>query len=207
MLLTSCETKSSSKTSINTVGIFGRENQSLNKEDGVIYEIDVPYDWICKEPIRDDTILDTKKPIYEFIIEEEDEDILITIYNFPGSTLEERIPPIAQINRWKQQFTTLDENLSQVSKEVFGGFTGLKFQGVGKIKGEEKMVIGWIMQLPQEHYFSINFSEKNKNRLENLRADYTIKVTGTAELIMKHHQSIEKAVKSFRLNSEIQKVL
>ena len=207
----SCKNQSNSKSTLTTIGISGRESSILSKEQTTIYEIDVPFNWICIEPSIGNTLLDTKKPIYELVIENEEgddeEDIHITIHNFPNHSIEERIPPNAQINRWKQQFTILEEANTQISKQSFGGFKGLKFQGVGKIKEEDKMMIGWIMQLPHEHYYALGFPEKNRSQLYNLCADYTIKVIGPPEMIMKHQKSIEKAVQTFRLYKEIPKAL
>lgn len=210
LFLTSCENRSNSTGTLTTVEISGRENSSLTKEQRTIYEIDVPFDWVCIEPPISDALHDTKKPIYEFIIEnvdDEAEDVHITIHNFPNNSIEERVPPSAQITRWKQQFTILEEANSQVSKQSFGGFSGLKFQGVGKIKEEDKMMIGWIMQLPQEHYYALGFPEKNRTQLDNLRADYTIKVVGPPELVKKHQKSIDNAMQTFRLHKEIPKAL
>lgn len=208
IFLTSCENQSDSKSILATVGISGRVNTALSKECTTIYEIDIPFDWICKEPTIDDALLDTKKPIYEFIvenIEDEEDDIHITIHNFPNNSIDERVPRGAQINRWKQQFTILEEANTQVSMQSFGGFSGLKFQGVGKIKEQEKMMLGWIMQLPQEHYFALGFPEKNRTQLHNLRADYTIKVVGSPEFVLKNQKSIEAAIQTFRLCKEIPK--
>ena len=152
-----------------------------------LYRIKVPETWIRKDPPQDQSLIDTTKSIVEFLIQENDtSSIRIAIHNFPAETIESRIPPEAQIARWKRQFAWLDQTRVSVIPQSFSGYVGLLFEGSGTINGELTTMLGWCMQIAPEHFRTLShplFSPE-------MRADITIKATGPKDLMERHRTSI-----------------
>lgn len=156
-----------------------------------IYRVKAPKEWIIKRPETDASLQDTSKSLVEFFIQEGDVEVRITIHNFPSNHIDDRIPPIAQIMRWKQQFDEIDVS---VSPQSFAGFVGLLFDGLGVMKGKEMSLLGWSMQMAARHYNNLSFE---------MRADYTIKALGPTFLVEKNRQAIVNFARSFELLKEI----
>lgn len=190
----SCE--NSNVSTFKTISIPGRNGQ-------FIYEIDFPDHW--EYAFTDSNLInDTRESLCDLFFEEENEKVIFSIHNFPCSSLHERIPPKAQVNRWNNQLKETQEIKKQEILESFGGFCGIKFQGVGNLNHEAKKMIAWAMQLPEEFYHSLNFSNFSEDELMQMRADFTIKVTGPESLIDKHQATLEKVAHSFRLIQDIE---
>lgn len=166
-----------------------------------LYRARVPSGWHRSDPAADDPLLDTTKPLCEFMIKDENEQIIITIHNFPTATMEERVPPTAQAARWKRQFSTLDPLTESLQPQSFGGFAGLVFYGEGTIKGAPQAVLAWAMQMPPEHFLEFQSNDKRSNR--QMRADYTIKAVGDPTLLSFHRDAITAFARSFELIEEI----
>lgn len=154
-----------------------------------IYRARVPKTWKCLHPSADESLLDTRKALCEYWIE--DGLIKITIHNFPTDRIEQRIPPEAQINRWLGQLSNLDKVQTNIQPWSVGGFRGLYLSATN----EEMMVLGWAMQLGPEHYRQLDNQQ--------MKADYTIKAIGSPSVVKKHKSEIENFANSFELIEEI----
>lgn len=178
----------------------GRDNgQSLERP--LIYRAHVPPDWIRQNPLENESIIDTTKAICEFHIEGTDSLIRVTIHTFPILKDTSRIPPLAQINRWKGQFEEIDLVATQSTPSSRGGFNGLFFEGMGLLKGIPTKVMGWSMQLASIYERQLS---QGKDPLDQIkRADYTIKVVGSPDVIDKHRLDILRFANSFELIDEL----
>ncbi|MEM1283446.1 MAG: hypothetical protein AAGG81_07820 [Chlamydiota bacterium] len=177
----------------------------MSKNRTSIYQMLVPNNWTLKEPSASESLIDTKKPIYELIIDEGEQEVRITIHNFPTNSIDERVPPEAQAARWKQQLGGDKIIDAKTIPQSFGGYSGLRFEGIGHIGGEKLMVIGWSMQLSQEHFYALSQEHEgltNEER-EQMRGDYTIKVVGSPEKVKNLQESINRFARSFRLMQPI----
>lgn len=175
-----------------------------------IYRAKVPSNWKRKDPDPSESIVDTTKPLCEFIIDDGNgERVRITVHNFPSESSEERIPPNAQVARWKRQFTDLDLTTLSLKPQAYGGFSGVLFEGSGTLADEPVTMMAWTMQLAQEHYSALSFhlslsrSPEERHSLKQMRADYTIKAVGPRTLMIKHHRDIVAFGHSFELIQEI----
>lgn len=153
-----------------------------------LYRIKIPTLWQCQLPAPDESLVDTRKALCEFMI---DDKIRVTIHNFPAETLDERIPTQAQLQRWKQQLKDVDPISFVTTPQSFSGYVGLLLEGPG--------IMGWSLQLGQQQFRSLSSPEFPSQ----MRADITIKVTGPAELIQKYRSQIMSATRSFELIEEI----
>lgn len=165
-----------------------------------VYRAHVPSNWLREDPPQESSIWDTTKPICEFNIFDPEGKIHIAIHNFPSETLEERVPPIAQIVRWKRQLHPLKLESVCVSPQGHGGFCGLCFQGEGMMKNQPVCVLAWTMQLDPMLYQNLQGEE---TLYKQMRADYTIKATGPAALVEKHREALNAFARSFELIQEI----
>jgi hypothetical protein len=165
-----------------------------------IYTMNIPKDWIRRDPLPDDPVNDTTKELCEFIINDPDGIIRITIHNFPVDTIDSRIPPQAQIARWKNQIENYDEINSHTTPIAFGGYSGLLFVGIGT-----KMVVAAALQLPIEHFRNLpaNDTSRKSTLHAQMRADVTIKAVGPIVSMQKHQDEIVKSIHSFSLVDEI----
>jgi len=157
-----------------------------------VYRAKVPTGWTRLDP--EGSIRDTREPNVSFLIEDS---LKVTVHSFPTEKLEERIPPFAQVERWKRQLGDVD---ALVESAGHGGFVGLFFEG--------PTVLAWSMQLDLEHYQTLSFlanSPSEDEHFKQMRADYTIKVSGPQVLIDKHRDELFLFANSFELIQEIPK--
>ncbi|MEC7840502.1 MAG: hypothetical protein VX777_10735 [Chlamydiota bacterium] len=198
-----CQTAEDKQDDVKTVMIAGRTNT------GPIYQIKVPVSWTQIPPTASDPLLDTKVPIYSFFFQSGEDAATVTIHNFPSNNIADRIPPMAQVIRWKEQFKDINETELSITPQSFGGYAGYRFEGAGSTEGGSSSVIAWAMQLPPEHYHSLNFPLKDSSAevRNQMKADYTIKIVGSYKMLMEHKNTIDKAARSFRLIKEIPKDL
>lgn len=181
------------------IEIAGRGNGLSQRQP--IYRIKAPRFWKYTHPPLSDLLLDTTLPLCEFHIEEGEQNIRITIHNFPSDKIEERVPPKAQIARWKQQFDELDPSSISIVPQAFSGFSGSFFEASGVNKSQDVTVLGWSMQIGVEHYRNLNLYPHPIHK--QMRADATIKVVGPSDLILKHRHAIIAFARSFELINEI----
>lgn len=120
--------------------------------------------------------------------------IRLTIHNFPYTSLNQRVPLEAQLNRWKQQFELLDS--ASVTQQSFAGFMGFHLYAEGVIKEENTCVSAWTLQLGPEHQKSL---AKNTERNMQIRSDVTIKAIGSKELMERKQSEIYALARSFEL--------
>lgn len=137
-----------------------------------LYQTEVPLHWQRIEPEGD--LRDTKIPIVSYQIE----DALLTLHTFPYSSFEMRIPPEAQVERWKRQFN----NAGEVTQVAHGGFGGFRHE----IEGE---MIGYAMQLSPVLFKAILD--------QDIRADYTIKCVGPQITLEKYRDEIDDFATNF----------
>lgn len=201
-LLTGCSDYANHGSSLTAWQVIsGRETPDEPRQ--AIYRVRMPSEWI-RVPDEEFTA-DTTKPLSTFVIKSQEGDIRITIHNFPSENLEERIPPTAQITRWKNQFEILDQILSSTEAEAWGGFTGNRFEGIGLLKGERIAVLGWAMQLDPHHYRTLSAlrHKDQKNQWRQMSADFTIKAIGTVVAMQTHENALKAFAASFELIEEI----
>ncbi|MDP1836482.1 MAG: hypothetical protein Q8K75_11235, partial [Chlamydiales bacterium] len=96
--------------------IRGRDHLPVNRAR-------VPSSWQRHEVTG--PLHDTMLPLCEFTIDS----LKIAIHNFPADTLDERIPPIAQVSRWKRQLALTEPTDSITSPVGHGGFIGMHLSG------------------------------------------------------------------------------
>lgn len=174
----------------------GREERAENQNwvRRSVYRAKVPDGWVRIDPHG--PLSDTTKANVTFMIENQ---VKVAIHSFPTERLEQRIPPEAQVERWKSQCKGVETKISRVTR---GGFDGLLFQAQG--------VIAWSLQLDMGHYQTLAFlatTPREEEHFKQMRADYTIKATGPQELIDKHREALFLFANSFELIQEIPKRL
>lgn len=164
------------------------------------YEVEVPESWKKLESTGDN-LQDTKTPLVTFLFTEGNQTFTVTVHNFPLHDIDEQVPPLAQVDRWKRQFETLDPSESELKPVAFGGYTGQFFKGVGIFKGKKMAMLAWSLQLPTEHYRALNHPESALERFkfDQMRSDVTIKVLGPDKLVTLHREDIDKFVNSFHM--------
>jgi len=177
------------------VEIAGRETQEP------IYRMKMPDGWEHQQPTG--SLTDTTKALAEFFLRTPTGTIRLTFHNFPYERPEQDIPPVAQVTRWKRQFEHLDP--SSTDPKSFSGFIGFSFEGSGKLSGENKMMLGWAMQLAPQH---VQFLQTPRNHVEasrfrQMRASITIKAVGPQELMAAHRKAIIAFAESFELIDEL----
>lgn len=156
-----------------------------------LYQMRIPEKWEqVDDPIESD-IQDTKLPIAEYAIVENGHRIRITVHSFPSQRADDRVPPNAQITRWKQQIEELDPASVIIKPQTFSGYVGQLFEGTGK----EIAVMGWVLQIAPEHYPQLHDPQQ--------RADITIKAVGSIDLVKKHRFDIIATARTFELIDEI----
>lgn len=183
--------------------IDGRDNGNPTDRFS-LYRVKAPESWVRKNP-EGESIADTTKPLCEFFIQENGEEIRITIHTFPSHKQEDRIPPGSQVLRWKRQFETLDSTLAQTLPISYNGYEGIFFEGSGILNGRLLTMMAWSMQLGTEHYQNMpNHPEiENPFSLAQWRASYSIKATGSPKLMESKRKEIMEFAKSFELIEEI----
>lgn len=158
-----------------------------------LYQISLPSGW--EEIQEKQSISDTTVPIFKCFYEEDGCRIQLTIHNFPLQVGAFKIPPEAQVERWKNQFAQL--SFSHASPQSFAGFIGLQLYAEGVIAQEETAVLAWAMKIAPENERSLSFfSEKYP---AEMGCDVTIKATGPKKIIEEHAQEIASIARSFEL--------
>lgn len=190
LFFASCSSQTDSRNQV--VQITGREPERI-----ALYRVKVPEDWSVIYPDPNTSLKDSRLPLLEIFI---DQEIRITIHNFPTQTPDGRIPPQAQIQRWIGQLANRDSTNTVVTPQSFSGYVGLLLETTGRVEEKEVSVIGWAMQLGQEHYRTLFY---RGSAPEQSRSDVTIKVTGPPNLINTHRKHIFQFAKSFELIEEI----
>ena len=216
LLIASCNEPQGNATKGSLQEIGGRDsskNLTSNYSREKIYRCYTPLHWQRKDLSCYESLADTMKALCEFVIEDEEGKITIAIHNFPTMKVEERIPPGAQVARWKRQFTELDLTTLSVMPQSNGGFVGLLFEASGVLKGRDAAVMAWGMQLAPEHYSNLTFfmnttpSAYEKEHFKQIISDYTIKAIGPVASIEKNRDAIMKFAHSFELIEEIPRTL
>lgn len=170
-----------------------------------VYRARIPVDWIRKDTLPEESLADTTKSLCEFIIPGEEGVIRIAVHNFASETLDQRIPPGAQVARWQRQFEVLIPSESSTTPQAFSGYSGLKFKGVGTLNKIATVVLGWSLQLSNEHYRMLSHPQKTADNdiYREMRADVTIKAVGPKNLMDQHEEEIIGFARSFELIEEI----
>lgn len=170
-----------------------------------VYRAKVPKYWKKEEFNPTVSNYDTTKPLCEFIIRDGLETCKISIHNFPSMSIEERIPPMAQIQRWKRQLENIEASSVAISPQAFSGFSGFLFEGQGFYKGQETKIIGWSLQLGRDQYHALqlNGSEEEERFFKQMRSDVTIKALGNPDMMDKHKDEIIAFARSFELIQDI----
>jgi hypothetical protein len=161
-----------------------------------VYQAKVPLAWQRIDPAQNESLLDTTHPIVSFVIED---GVIVYVHSFPANSLEERIPPAAQIERWRQQ---LKPTVHTIEPAAHGGFAGLFFEG----KNDAHSLLAWSLQLGLEHFQTLHFlagTVEEEEHYRQMAADVTIKVSGPTPLIKKHYEEIVLFASSFELIQEI----
>lgn len=169
-----------------------------------IYQVSVPSGWVRRDSLPEETLSDTTKPIVEFLIAGETGPIRISIHNFPSDTIEQRIPPSAQVARWQRQLEGLVAAESHTVPQAFGGFVGLGFKGLGRLGQIDSMVLGWSLQVGDHHYRMLSTASSGSvHRHREMRADVTIKAVGPKNFMEGKEEEITAFARSFELIEEI----
>ncbi len=161
-----------------------------------VYQAQVPLGWKRIDPEAQETNLDTTKPIVSFEIEDQ---IVLTVHNFPSESLEERVPLEAQVQRWQKQLPGIE---SVVENVAHGGFYGLYLEG----KTSELTLAAFAFQLDLEHYQTLHFfagTVEEEEHYKQMSADFTIKVCGPCAMIERHREEIRLFANTFELIQEI----
>ncbi len=167
---------------------FSGRDDEQSIERPFLYRALVPSNWIRLDPLRTESIVDTKKAICEFYIRENHQAIHLTFHTFPIKKNHSRIPSQNQVTRWKQQFEELDLLSTVTESQSHGGVSGLFFEGQGKLNGNNMKIMGWSMQLATLYEQQL---QQAKQRLDRTKcADYTIKAIGPLDLMNKHRMAI-----------------
>lgn len=193
IILTGCNQKTTEPGQASWQVIASRDRGNAD-ERMPLYRALVPDSWSRKDPQPSESILDTMLSNCEFFVDE----IRLTIHTFPFENEESRIPPQAQIARWKKQLKEPDLLSMQIVPEVHGGFIGLLFEGEGQLNERQEMIMGWSMQLAPE-YCQKFVGEKHHAK----KADYTIKAVGPSRTLNQHRQDIVQFAQSFELIDEL----
>lgn len=134
-----------------------------------------------------DNLLDTRLPIQEYEIE----DIAFYIHSFPSQSEEARIPPFAQIQRWKMQFDADPPPEFYLERQAFSGYSGILLDGRGKIKGQNTRMLAWALALSPRSYHALKNPEA--------RSDITLKAIGNTFSMDAHEDDIRKSARTFEL--------
>lgn len=167
--------------------IYGRNHQN-------IYRAQIPEKWKRLDPAFDQDLSNSMLPICSFQIE----DILLTVHNFPSNTLEERISPKAQIERWKTQISSTNYNIEPYAH---GGFGGYRLEAHGQKEKKLIALLAVSMQLTPVLYRTLLYPSnlQETHNFPEMRSDYTLKAMGPAEQIEAHREEINAFFDSFEL--------
>ena len=131
--------------------------------------------------------------------------IRITVHNFPADSLEKRIPPLAQVTRWKRQLGVIDSKSESTKPQSFAGYYGLLLEATGLIDKERVTMMGWALQLAPEHFRALQKATSLgiEQRHRQMRGDITIKAVGPEDFMKKNRQDIFNFAHSFQLIDDI----
>lgn len=148
---------------------------------------------------------DTMKPLAHFSLRVGEEQLDLTVHNFPVDRIEERTPLQAQIARWKGQFDTIEPTSIHTRPQAFGGFVGLAFEAEGTRQQAPYAVMAWTMQLAPQFYTALELLDTPQKHFKTrqLYADFTIKAYGSPKLLAQERVPIEAAARSLALEEEL----
>lgn len=187
-LLTACESPPPQR---NYIEIKGRDTVSAKKRLP-LYRIQMPQMWEFNS--GEESVIDTTLPILEAFYQENGETIRLTVHNFPYQDTAQRIPALAQISRWKQQFDVLQT--AQTTPQAFAGFAGFHLYAEGLNGGVDGAVSAWAMELAPEHERTLSRKTAPSNQT---RSDITIKAVGPKDLMAKQQEVVARIARSFEL--------
>jgi len=166
-----------------------------------VYRASVPPSWKPIYPNAGSSNVNTMLPLLSFDLG----DVKIHVHNFPSESIDQRIPPPAQVERWKRQFSEIFPFTMTTKRKSRAGFVGLYFQAEGLLQGREQMMVGWAMSIDPRHYSRLVLpgTQKEKEFYKQMRADYTIKAVGKREALSKRLDEIVRFGNSFELIQEI----
>lgn len=185
IIFSGCSNESSS--SHNLVKFTGREPERIP-----LYQVKIPETMKIYSPEAETSLTDSRLPLLECRI---GDTVRIVFHNFPAYDLEQRIPPQAQIERWKKQLKDINPASIIVTPQAFSGYSGLLFEAEGK----ESAVMGWALQIGPDHYRNLS----NAQLPEQMKADITIKATGSPLEIAQYRRMLISLARSFELIEEI----
>jgi len=204
-ILVGCESSTATNDQSEMQEICGRNDHS-NLERLPVYRAKVPRTWQRKDPEPSVSIEDTKTALCEFTIPDEKQQIKIVIHNFPlmeGKS----IPPMAQIARWRNQFSVIDQTATKIIPQAYSGFVGYLLEA--SEQENPSAVMAWALQIAPEHHATLNYHWKiaeashDKRMLHQMMADLTIKATGSKQLLKKFRRDIINFARSIELIQEI----
>lgn len=164
-----------------------------------IYRAKLPENWTLLLPDTDAYLSDTTLPIFSFKISHKNEELILHVHNFPTSSIEESIPSKFQVQRWKNQFQSIDPVSLNIAELSYNGFTGYLFEATGFMNKTESSVLAIAMQIIPEHYRMLENQPHKEKEHRQMRADYTIKVIGSPEAIAQKREEILVFAESFEL--------
>lgn len=179
LILLGCKEKEQS-SSFRWVDVSGRD-----EERSPLYRLKVEEGWRVQFPEKNKSIQSTMEPLVTLQIEH----ITLTIHNFPYDEESQRIPPRAQIERWKRQLGT--SVAFTTTPVAFSGFSGLFLEAEGIVSEKPVTYLAWAMNLGR------------RTEEKEMQADFTIKAVGTPVEMEKHRKSIIEMASSFELIREI----
>ena len=174
-------------TSGNVTTISGREPERFP-----LYRVSIPDGWEIIHPDPDIALTDSRLALLEC---RSGDSLRVVFHNFPSADLTQRIPPQAQVERWKKQLDQIQTASVITTPQSFSGYTGLLLQAEGK----DTAVMGWALQIGADHYRNFSYSDLP----EQMRADITIKATGTPLEIARNRAKLQSMARSFELIEEI----
>lgn len=151
------------------------------RDEVPIYQAEAPLSWKKIDPKAHQNLSDTTVPICSFEVG----NILITVHNFPYTSLDQRVPPIAQIARWKEQFYVHNGDVTPIAHGGFGGFRLEAHDPYGK------GIIAYAMQMTPSLFHIVDNPQ--------IKADYTIKAVGPKSEMEEERNGIDAFANSFEL--------
>lgn len=149
-----------------------------------LYRVEKPEEWSCNIEKDLQRRQDTRNALAEFTIPHQTGNVTLKIHNFPSYSIDDRVPPQAQVARWRKEPHT-------VAPQSFSGFCGLLYQ--------DPQTLAWTLQLGNEHYHTLCSPEFP----QEMRSDVTIKAVGPTAAIAERRSQIIAFARSFELIEEI----
>lgn len=188
-----CSCSSNETPTLQTLEILGRSDPLTLSSKTLIYRMQIPEGWNVEFPDKEASLIDTKEPLLTL----KKELVTVTFHNFPASHLSDRIPPIAQVTRWKNQLNPIDESSLQITPFAVAGFVGLQFDASGTHKGTPTRILAWSLQLTPELF------QKLPETASQQKADWTLKAVGSPETILLLEPELLTIARSVELIMEI----